>query len=248
MPTLTRTGSTFLACGLVLAALLACKKKEAPAPATTVTAAPVPTGPCPGGKSADPGQGEFRPAVTAFKEKQYETAQTLLDNMMTKYPHSATVRVWRGDAALFDRKVKYAQAADNAIPFYDQAEKIHKDGCELPESEHYYLRMGYAYAYLRKNDADNAAKHLEIAKKNWDNSAEVFYHLARARCMQKDVDACATEFEKALDIAKSLRRPKFLRTHNSLDDWIRRSRTQSEFPILRRDKRYASIIKAAKED
>jgi hypothetical protein len=33
-----------------------------------------------------------------------------------------------------------------------------------------------------------------------------------------------------------------LRSHHSLDDWIRRSRTQSEFPPLRRNPRYAKII------
>ncbi|HMR79764.1 MAG TPA: tetratricopeptide repeat protein [Polyangiaceae bacterium] len=234
----------------VFIALLACKKSsdELPPPPPPATAAPVSTGPCPTGKSTDPGQGEFRPAVTAFKDKDYATAQTLLDNLMTKYPNSATVRVWRGDAALFDRKVKYASAADNAIPFYEESEKLHDKGCALPESEHYYLRMGYAFAYLRKKESEGAIKHLEIAKKNWDNSAEVFYNLARAQCLGKDVDGCAENFEKALEIAKSLRRPKFLRSHNSLDDWIRRSRTQSEFPSLRRDKRYSAAIKKARDD
>lgn len=239
-----------VATAIVMLALLACKKKSSATtePMPAPTPAPVSTGPCPMGKSMDPGQGEFRPAVTAFKDKKYDTAQLLLDNLMKKYPNSATVRVWRGDAALFDKKTKYEAAADDAIPFYQEAEKLHDKECTLPESEHYYLRMGFAFAYLRKKDAENAIKHLEIAKKNWDNSAEIFYNLARAQCMNKDVDACADSFEKALEIAKALRRPKFLRTHNSLDDWIRRSRTQSEFPILRRNARYSQIIKKAKED
>jgi predicted Zn-dependent protease len=234
---------------VVALALLACKKKsETTKPVPAPAPAPVSTGPCPTGKSMDPGQGEFRPAVTAFKDKKYETAQLLLDNLMKKYPNSATVRVWRGDAALFDKKSKYAAAADDAIPFYQEAEKLHDKECTLPESEEYYLRMGFAFAYLRKKDADNAIKHLDIAKKKWDNSAEIFYNLARAQCRNKDVDACADSFEKSLEIAKALRRPKFLRTHNSLDDWIRRSRTQSEFPILRRNARYRAIVKKAKED
>ena len=234
---------------VVVGALFACKSKSTgtdpgPAPAPTPTA----TGPCPTGQSADPGQGEFRPAVTAFKDKQYDTAQKLLDTMMTKYPNSATVRVWRGDAALFDSKVKDKDAADDAIPYYEEAEKIHDKGCKLPEYEEYYLRMGFAYAYLRKREPDDAIKHLDLSKKRWDNSAEVFYNLARAHCLNKDVDACADNFEKTLEIAKALKRPKFLRSHHSLDDWIRRSRTQSEFPPLRRNARYSRIIKEIKED
>jgi tetratricopeptide (TPR) repeat protein len=236
---------------LVLVALLACKKSSSDSTPTptqpTATAATVP-GVCPKGTSMDPGQGEFRPAVTAFKDKDYKTAQRLLEHLMKQYPNSATLRVWRGDAALFDKTVKEDAAADAAIPFYEEAEKLHDKGCALPEYEHYYLRMGVAYALLRKKSADDAIRHLDVAKKNWDNSAEVFYHLARAHCRKSDVDQCATNFEKSLEIAKSLRRPKFLRSHNSLDDWIRRSRTQSEFGPLRRDKRYSQIIKKMKDD
>jgi tetratricopeptide (TPR) repeat protein len=192
--------------------------------------------------SEDPGQGEFRPATTAFKEKDYDTAQSLLDKMMDKYPNSATVRVWRGDAALFEKDISEKKAADNALPFYEQAEKIHDKGCKLPEYEHYYLRMGFAYAYLRKRESEDAIKHLDVAKKTWDNSAEVYYNLARAYCLNNDVEPCADNFEKSLEIAKSLKRPKFLRSHHSLDDWIRRSRTQSEFPPLRKSPRYGKII------
>ena len=233
---------------ILVVALLACKKKKTIATTTATATPPVATGPCADGRSADPKKGEFRPAVTAFKEKDYKTAQMLLDRMSTKYPNSATVRVWRGDASLFERGVKYEKRADNALPFYQEAEKLHDKGCKLPESEEYYLRMGYSYAYLRKKDADPALKHLKQAKEKWKNSAEVFYHMARAYCLNKDVDSCADNFEQALKIAKSLRRPKFLRTHHSLDDWIRRSRTQSEFPRLRRDPRYRQIIKDAKSD
>lgn len=234
---------------VLVLALLACKSKSDPAPAPSPPpAAPTASGPCPTGASVDPGQGEFRPAVTAFQEKQYATAQLLLDNMMTKYPNSATVRVWRGDAALFDNKVKELTAADNSLPFYEEALKIHGKGCALPESEHYYLRMGFAYAYLRKKDGAKALEHLEPARKQWDNSAEVFYNAARAKCLDKDLEGCVADFEKSLEIAKSLRRPKFLRTHRSLDDWIRRSRTQSEFPALRRDPRYNQILKKMRDD
>ncbi len=237
---------------VLLALLLACKSKSDGTPTATppVASSPPPLvpGSCPGGASMDPGQGEFRPAVTAFKDKDYKTAQRLLEHLMKQYPNSATVRVWRGDAALFDKDLKESEAAEASIPFYQEAEKLHDKGCVLPEYEHYYLRMGISYALLRKKNADDSLKHLEIAKKQWDNSAEVFYHLARAHCLKNEVDACVTNFEKSLEVAKSLRRPKFLRSHNSLDDWIRRSRTQSEFGPLRKDKRYSEIIKKMKAD
>lgn len=239
------------ALALLLAALLACKSKSdnpAPAPVAAPTATTVTPGVCPGGTSMDPGQGEFRPAVTAFKDKDYKTAQRLLEHLMKQYPNSATVRVWRGDAALFDKGLKESEAAEASIQFYQEAEKLHDKGCALPEYEHYYLRMGVAYALLRKRSQDDAIRHLDIAKKNWDNSAEVFYHLARGYCLKNDVEQCVQNFEKSLEVAKSLRRPKFLRSHNSLDDWIRRSRTQSEFGPLRKDKRYAAIIKKMKAD
>ncbi len=235
---------------VVLCALLACKKKDPPppAPVATATSTVVTPGVCPGGQSIDPGQPEFRPAVTAFKDKDYKTAKRLLDYLMKQYPNSATVRVWRGDAALFDKDVKVEPAADDALPFYEEALKLHDKGCTLPEYEHYYLRMGFAYAHLRKKNADDAIVHLNVAKKNWDNSSEVFYNLARAYCSKNDVDQCADNFEECLKIAKSLRRPKFLRSHNSLDDWISRSKSQSEFPILRRNRRYSQIIAKMKAD
>ena len=235
---------------LVVGALLACKgksKEAAPVVETTATA-PVSTGPCPAGLSIDPGRGELKPALTALDEKQYDTAERLLENMRKKYPNSATVRVWRAEVALFNKKKKYIERADDAIPYYEEAEKLHDKGCRLPESAHYYLRIGLSFAHLRKKDGEAAKEQLEKAKKNWKNSAEIFYNLARAECRLKDVDACLENFEQCLKIAKALQRPKFLRNHNSLDDWIRRSRTQSEFTKLRRDPGYRKAIKEAKAE
>ncbi len=250
-PTLRQAAA--LAAALALP-LLACKKK-APAPAPVASAAPRPvsTGPCPDGHSADPKHGELRPSITAFNDKHYDEAKKLLDHLIKDYPHSATLRVWRGDATLFakhmsDGKKKYQQAADDALVFYKEAEKLHDQECTLPEVEHYYLRMDTAYAYLRKDDADSALTQLAIAKKNWSNSAEVFYTLARAYCLKKDVDQCADNFKQSLEIAKALKRPHFLRVHRSLDDWIHRSRRQSEFVSLRSDKRYHEIIKKVTEE
>ncbi len=229
-------------------ALLACKQKSSTEEAAPAESSAVVAGPCSNGFSQDPSRAELKPALTALEEKQYDTAEQLLENMRKKYANSSTVRVWRAETALFNEKKKYKERADEAIPFYQEAETLHDKGCKLPESAHYYLRIGLAFAHLRKNEAAPAKVQLDKAKSEWSNSAEIFYNLARAECALGNVEPCANAFEQCLKLAKSLQRPKFLRNHNSLDDWIRRSRTQSEFPALRKDARYASIIKEMKQD
>jgi tetratricopeptide (TPR) repeat protein len=227
-------------------ALLACKGKKPDDAPPPVASAP-PTGPCPGGASVDPQPGELRPAITAAEEKDYRTSKKLFENLIARYPNSATLRVWRGYIALYEAdnkdKAAYTKSAEAALAFYKEAEALQEKGCKLPERDHYYLRMDSSYAHLRLRRPDDAFRDLNVAKREWSNSAEVFYHLARAYCLKDDVDNCAQNFEECLKLAKSLQRPKFLRAHHSLDDWVRRSRTQSEFPPLRKDARYAKLIK-----
>ncbi len=231
----------WLSAVLVLAlALTGCRqKKEQPVSAADAGA----RGPaCPGGQSADPQQADFRPAVSAFKDGKYKQAQALLDALLASHPNSATLRVWRGDAALFDKEAEYKQAADSALRYYAEAEKLHEAGCNLPEAEHYYMRFDAALASLRKGDADGAIRQLEKSKREWSDSAEIDYNLARAHCLKGATDACYEHFERALVTAKSLKRPRFLRSHYAVDDWVRRSKTQSEFPELRKDPRYAPLL------
>ncbi len=230
----------------ILLALLACKgKKSGDSAPPPVSAAP--SGPCPDGISVDPQPGELRPAISAADEKDYATSRKLFENLIARYPNSATLRVWRGYIALYEAdnndKVAYKKSAEAALAFYAEAERLQDQGCKLPERDHYYLRMDSSYAELRLRKPDDAFRHLKVAKAQWPNSAEVFYHLARAYCLKDDVDNCVQNFEECLRLAKSLQRPKFLRAHHSLDDWVRRSRTQSEFPPLRKDPRYAKLIK-----
>lgn len=201
--------------------------------------------PCAQGERVDPPRREIRPAIDAFHAHDYADAQRLLDALAEKYPHSAGVRVWRGDATLFDKALSEAQAAERALPFFAEARRLQDAGCRLRRYEDYYLSMGLVYGYLRRDDPRPAIKELERAASKWPDSAEVHYHLARAYCLLEQIDRCAEEFERCLALAKSLKRPLFLRTHHSVDDWIRRSRTQSEFPPLREQPRYRRIIEAA---
>ena len=193
----------------------------------------------------------MEPAKVAFEARRYAEAIRLYDVMAEKYPHSATVRVWRAEATLYRFKLSdgmklYVQAASEALPFYRAAERIHEQGCRLPDEPQYYLRMGAAYAHLRKGDAPSALAQLNKARKEFPDSAEVTYTLARANCVVNDVDACARHFAETLRIAREHRRPIFLRTHRSMAEWVRRSKTQTEFVPLRSDPRYSQIVEDAR--
>ena len=243
---------------LILVVLLACKKKKSEAevspPTIAAPAPPVASGPCASGRSEDPSKQEMQPVLTAFKAKQYEETQKLLDALLQRHANSATLQVWRGDASLFSfqssrkNKEKYLAVARDALEFYKKAKELHNDGCKLPEVEEYYLHYDAALAHLRLDSADGALAELEPAFKVWSNSAQLPYTIARAHCIKKDVDKCYDNFEKTLKLAKSLQRPKFLRTHYSLDDWIRRSKRQSEFPLLRKDPRYKTLLKEIRDE
>lgn len=230
--------------GVVLICLSACDEKK-PAPEVSVpSAAPsvAPPVPCGDGKSEDPSVSEFKPAQVAFREKKYERARGLLSELAEAHPHSASVRVWQGDAVLFDPEVPLVEAADQSLVYYDQASKLVDEGCGLAEYERYYWYMGYGYAYLRKKDGKAALQKLKLAEKEFQDSAGIYYNIARAYCREDDVAQCANYFAKTLETAKAQKRPSFLRTHYSLASWISRSRTQSEFVKLRREKRYRDLL------
>lgn len=243
----TQASGVGLIAALLALVLAGCEKDPAPAPVEPAPSA-APTGPCADGKSDDPPNSEFKPAQNAFRDKDYPKAKQLLEALAKKHDHSASVRVWQGDAALFDSKTPLAEAADESLVFYKQALKLHEQGCGLPEYERYYLRMGFGYAYLRKKDGKNALLHLKAAEKEFNNSSGLFYNIARAYCREDHVDECVAYFEKTLVNAKALKKPDFLRSHYSLASWVSRSRTQSEFVKLRRDKRYQQLLAKYKGD
>jgi len=183
--------------------------------------------------SVDPPKAEFRPAISALQDQRYAVAQKLLGNLTEKYPDSATARVWLGDAVLYDEDKAYVAAADDAIRHYKRADELVRAGCKLREAMAYYLRMGLAYAYLRKDLPGAAEAELAVAIESWPESAEVHYHSARVACLRNDQDACLKHLEHTFQLAQQRVRPLFLRVHRSLDDWFVRAETQSEFASLR---------------
>jgi tetratricopeptide (TPR) repeat protein len=236
-------------CGLV-ALPVACEREPEPgSPASSASARPV--HPCSDGRSVDPRAAQLSAARAAFHRRDYRKAQQLLEGLIRRHPHSATLLVARADAALYEYKLshgraRYVASADRALLWYRRAEKLHDQGCRLPERDHYYLRMGAAYAYLRKNEPEPALLQLRIARQRWPDSAEVAYHMARAFCLLGNVDQCVEHFATTLEIASQLRRPRFLRTYHSVDDWLRRAEKQSEFGPLRRSPRYRALVRRAR--
>lgn len=218
---------------IVVATQSSCKDKEGSAAPVASAASSASVSHCPGGRSVDPPKGEFRPAITAFHDQRYAVAQKLLRNLAEKYPDSATTLVWLGDAVFYDEDKEYVAAADEAIRHYQRADELVRAGCKLREAMAYYLRMGLAYAYLRKDLADKAHEHIQLAVAQWPESAEVHYHSARVACLRKDYDGCLKHLEQTFSLAQRRVRPLFLRVHRSLDDWFVRSDSQSEFAELR---------------
>jgi len=230
---------------IVVATQSSCKDKEGPAAPPGSAASSASVSHCPAGRSVDPPKAEFRPAISAFHDQRYSVARELLGNLAERYPDSATARVWLGDAVLYDESKDYVGAADEAIRHYQRADELVRAGCKLRDAMAYYLRMGFAYAYLRKDSADAADEHLELARAEWPESAEVHYHSARVACLRKNHAACLKHLDHTFDLAQRRVRPLFLRVHRSLDDWFVRADSQSEFKELRELK--AAEFQALKE-
>lgn len=222
---------------------------------------------CPAGYSIDPPRSGLEPGIRAFRDRKYAQAQGEFAALAQKFPESATTRVWQADAILFDRELDSRLAAERALPIYEAAGALHDAGCKLPRRPRYYHLMDGAYARLRLAarevgyDPEHLARALDflaVATREFPTSAEVPYTEARAQCAVAegasgpDVAAaalteCEHKFADALRLAGQLQRPRFLRTHRSMQDWIVRSRTQSEFGPLRATPSYARIVDEALE-
>lgn len=251
-----------LACLMAFAALGCREERKTPAPAKPAKPAFL----CPGGHSLDPSRAELEPGIRAFRDRDYGRAQAIFSELAAQYPKSATTLGWYADAILFDKDRDIQQAARDARPIQKRTRELHEAGCQLPRRPLYYLLMGEAYGALRlardghayvPEELLIARQVLEEAAEAFPQSAEVNYNLARTQCAlaqvpseaeaEPHVQACVEQFEAALEIAASLDRPRFLRTHRSVEDWIVRSETQSEFEPLRTQPLYRTIIKNARK-
>lgn len=223
----------------------------------------VPQSLCPTGLSEDPPRSAQEPGIRAFGDKDYVGTQRIFGELANQYQGSAAARVWQGDAVLFDKDKEEREAARLARPYYEAARKLHESGCRLQRRPLYYLFMGEAYGALRlaktesgydRSELERAESSLAQAAVEFPTSAEIPYNRARVACAlaqnqsgaveRAQLEICSTQFRLALEVAERLDRPRFLRTHRSTQDWIVRSRTQSEFGPLRQDQRYEALIRA----
>jgi hypothetical protein len=225
-----------------------CEKDKVQATSTAPSASAAP--PTCDGRSLDPTKSEFKSAIRQLRQQQYATARVKLKALAVRYPLSATVKVWQGDAVLYDSASDYEAAADAALVHYGQAQQLHEQGCTLREGMHYYLAMGTAYAHLRKQQHKRALSELQLAKQRWPDSAEVHYHLARAECLAEHFEVCLDHLERTYVLARQRTRPLFIRVHRSLDDWFVRADGQSEFEALRKghSQKYQALQAGARAD
>lgn len=219
---------------------------------------------CKTGLSEDPPRSQLDLGIRLLADKEYKKAEQLFGGLAASFPGSATLRVYRGDAILFDKSLDEQLAAQQAQPHFDEASRLHDNGCTLPRRPLYYLWMDQTYAALRlakgkagfnEQELSRAERVLKKARSEFPTSAEIPYNAARVACarvssaepMRADSlrDDCYREFETALVMAESLDRPRFLRTHRSTQDWIVRSRSQSEFGPLRELLSYEKLIQRA---
>jgi predicted Zn-dependent protease len=200
---------------------------------------------CDGGETRDPPHQEARPAMQALRAKDFDTAEHLFDGLLGKYPESASLRVWHGDALLGQNT---DGSVASALTSYAEARALDALGCKLRERERYFLAIGVADADLRQKHPEPALVELEQAAHEWPDSAEVAYHRARAECLLGKPDECFNDLRGALDHAHSRQRVRFSRSHHSLDDLLQRAAKQVEFDDLRKEPRYRGLIGSSATD
>jgi tetratricopeptide (TPR) repeat protein len=215
------------------------KPKPLPPPATSAAHTP-----CDGGESRDPPHHEARPAIQALRNKDYATAQGLFDALMNRYPESASLRVWRGDALLGQDG-----SAAAALAAYAEARALDAQGCKLRERERYFLSLGIAEAQLAQKQPEPALAELAAAQQKWPDSAEVFYQRARAECLQGKRDDCFNDLENALKPGHSEPRVRLSRAHHASENLLERAESQAEFADLRKEPKCKALFaNAARSD
>jgi len=213
------------------------KPKPPPAPLSGATHSP-----CDSGESRDPPHQQARPAIQALRGKDYDTAVRLFGELLAKYPESASLRVWLGDACLGQGTVPSIQAALDA---YGEALALDARGCKLRERETFFLYVGTADAQIRQQHAELALAKLADAERKWPDTAEVAYQRARAECQLGQRDACFVDLKAAFTLARSAQHPRFSRSHHSSDRLLERAATEPELEALRKEPRYRALLALA---
>ena len=194
---------------------------------------------CEGGESKDPPHHEARPAIQALRAKDYDTASRLFSELLAKYPESASLRVWRGDALLGQDS---PDAPTTALAAYAEAKALDERGCKLRERERYFLAVGTADAELRLGQTDTALATLAEASRQWPEAPEILYQRARCECVHNNRDACFEDLAAALRGSRSGQYPRLSRGHHASEHLRDRAEQQSELAALRKEPRYKALL------
>ncbi|HEX3776347.1 MAG TPA: hypothetical protein VHV51_17865 [Polyangiaceae bacterium] len=213
------------------------KPKPLPPPAASVAHTA-----CDGGETRDPPHQEARPAIQALRNKDYASAEKLFETLLAKYPESASLRVWRGDALLGEDT---EQSAAGALAAYSEARTLDARGCKLREREHYFLALGLVKAELAQKQPEQALVELSTAQRKWPDSAELSYQRARAECLKNQADDCFNDLERALKSTHADGHVRFSRAHHAAENLLERAQIQSEFAELRKQARCKSLFESA---
>lgn len=220
---------------------------------------------CASGLSEDPPRAELQTGIRLYEQKDYSGAEQVFSGLAQRFPRSGTTLAWRGDAVFYRKDRPEAESARLALPDYLRAGELHSQGCTLPPRARYYQLMGVAYAELRlakqaeaplaRESLSRAASALETAMQEFPDSAEVPYTKARADCAEaalvpaegrKELQSrCLEQLGRVVELAADLKRPRFIRIHRSVQDWILRAEGQTEFQSLRQQQGYSAWLKRA---
>ncbi|HEY4106900.1 MAG TPA: tetratricopeptide repeat protein [Polyangiaceae bacterium] len=197
---------------------------------------------CEGGETRDPPHQEARPAIQALRNKDYAGAEKLFAALLSKYPESASLSVWRGDALLGEDT---EQSVSAALVAYSEARALDARGCKLRDREHYFLALGLVKAALAQKQPQRALAELAAAQQKWPESAELSYQRARAECLQSQPDDCFNDLEHALKSTHADGHVRFSRAHHAAENLLERAEAQSEFVELRKQARCKSLFETA---
>jgi len=199
---------------LALVLLLGCGSKERPrrehrrtevatesAPAkksfTPSSAAPATPGPVPGcqGTSIDPPSQVIDRAGELFQGGEPIKAVNMMHELAKAHPQSATVRAKLG-ALLVHTNPPHL---DQAIPSFEDALRLHDDGCRLSEEDEFQTLNALTNAYMDKGEFAPAVPWLRRAIVRWPASGTMHYNLACALCMTHDREGCMRELTVSLE-------------------------------------------------
>lgn len=212
--------------------------KQSSAPAKI---SPVLPGPLPGcqGTSIDPPTAVLERAGQLFQAGEPIKTVNMLHELAKAHPQSATVRFRLAETLT---RIDPPQRA-RAIPMFEEALRLHDDGCRLAEPVEWQALEGIAIAHMDEGHFDRALPYLRRAANRWPASGSMHYNLACALCKTGDRDGCIREIEAALE-ASNGPAPEFLMGRvPPASHYVELAPRDPDLAPVRRDPRFVALLK-----